>query len=141
MQKISTIVSYGKWEIIEAATDYSNGWRQRSCTVRGETQESDVKHIVTLVPEVKATCGKPGTKAYYKCSECDQLFSDKDYIDLITDPGRKKYLQPPRKSTSMVTGKQSKSQQPQKRDSRSVPARSVDRRNQLIFRLKRFRQT
>ncbi len=78
--------SYGKWEIIEAASDYSNGWRKRSCTVCGDTQESDVKHIVTLVPEVKATCGKPGTKAYYKCSECDQIFSDKDYIDLITEP-------------------------------------------------------
>lgn len=38
-----------------------------------------IGHVLELVPEVKASCEKPGHIAYYKCTDdgCDKLFRDK----------------------------------------------------------------
>ena len=44
------------------------------------------KHILTETKEVPATCEKDGTKAYWTCSECNKMFSDKDGENEITKP-------------------------------------------------------
>ena len=44
------------------------------------------KHILTETKEVPATCEKDGTKAYWTCSECNKMFSDKDGENEITEP-------------------------------------------------------
>ena len=44
------------------------------------------KHILTETKEVPATCEKDGTKAYWTCSECKKMFSDKDGENEITEP-------------------------------------------------------
>ena len=44
------------------------------------------KHILTETKEVPATCEKDGTKAYWTCSECKKMFSDKDGENEITKP-------------------------------------------------------
>ena len=43
-------------------------------------------HVLELVPEVKASCEKPGHIAYYKCTDdgCDKLFRDKFGRDPVT---------------------------------------------------------
>lgn len=45
---------------------------------------SKTAHTLTLVNEVRATTTATGTKAHYKCSACNKLFSDKDGKNEVT---------------------------------------------------------
>ena len=43
------------------------------------------KHGLTLVPAVEATCETAGVKAYYICTECDDIFADENATVEITN--------------------------------------------------------
>lgn len=54
--------------------------------VVAEGQDPITEHKLTEHPKVPPTCTLPGTEAYWSCSECGELFSDKDGENMITKP-------------------------------------------------------
>ena len=59
--------------------DYADGF----CNICG--YKDNHVHNLTLVEAVAATCTKDGSKAYYTCSECDDLFENADGTVKIKD--------------------------------------------------------
>lgn len=64
-------------------------------------------HSGKLVPEVKATEEKDGTKAYYECERCGKIFSDAACTKEITDKSTLviKYVKPTEAPTAEPTAK------------------------------------
>lgn len=52
----------------------------------GEVEPEPHTHSLALVSKKEATCTEAGYEAYYKCSGCDKLFSDKEGKNEISAP-------------------------------------------------------
>ena len=52
----------------------------------GEPEQETHTHSLALVSKKEATCTEAGYEAYYKCSGCDKLFSDKEGKNEISAP-------------------------------------------------------
>lgn len=52
----------------------------------GEVEPETHTHSLALVSKKEATCTEAGYEAYYKCSGCDKLFSDKEGKNEISAP-------------------------------------------------------
>ena len=76
-------------EVTTPATCAKEGVTTYSCTVAGctstktEAIAATGKHALTETKEVPATCTTSGTKAYWTCETCNQLFSDAEGTTLI----------------------------------------------------------
>lgn len=53
------------------------------CANQGGTTH---EHVLKLVDQIDPTCTKTGTKAYYVCEECDEMYLDKDATQKIDAP-------------------------------------------------------
>ena len=100
---INWIEGYGQWKFeADGASIYISGTNDKTATgfkVSGGNGKPDnpytfeavyeaITHTHTLVKidEVSATCTEDGTREYWKCSECNKLFSDSDATHEINAP-------------------------------------------------------
>lgn len=83
-----------KYELISKAEVDPSGWIIINSLEHGGYYvllENEIKqgnyhtHNLEFVPEVKETCTNPGNKAYYKCTDCDELFTDSKGINIISN--------------------------------------------------------
>ena len=83
--------TYDAGEVITPATEEAEGVISYTCTVCGYAKTEAIAklphtHKLTKVDEVAPTCTAAGTKAYYTCSGCDQIFSDEEGQNAIAAP-------------------------------------------------------
>ena len=79
---------WGPWEITKEATDTETGLKTRVCRRDASHKETQVipigghQHVLTEIPEKKATCTEDGNIRYWKCTggdaPCGMLFSDSE---------------------------------------------------------------
>lgn len=60
---------------------YCNGCGEKL----SDGQSVPAGHIISLIPEVPSTCMDAGTKEHWRCSRCDQNFSDETGDTVLTD--------------------------------------------------------
>ena len=79
---ISSSHDWSEWKKSETLNDTE----ERTCSKCGKTQTRDLQHEHTLeeIKEKPATCTEDGHIAYYQCSVCKLLFSDKEAKTEIT---------------------------------------------------------
>ena len=79
---ISSSHKWSEWKKSETLKDKE----ERTCSECGKTQTRDLQHEHTLeeIKEKPATCTEDGHIAYYQCSVCKLLFSDKEAKTEIT---------------------------------------------------------
>ena len=79
---ISSSHDWSEWK--KSGTE--EGKEERTCSKCGKTQTRDLQHEHTLeeIKEKPATCTEDGHIAYYQCSVCKLLFSDKEAKTEIT---------------------------------------------------------
>ena len=79
---ISSSHDWSEWKKSETLNDTE----ERTCSKCGRTQTRDLQHEHTLeeIKEKPATCTEDGHIAYYQCSVCKLLFSDKEAKTEIT---------------------------------------------------------
>ena len=80
---------YGDWDVTKEATCTEAGSKYRECAVCHlvETESIPAKgHTLVAVDGKDATSSEPGYEAYWKCSECEKLFSDAAGKNEISEP-------------------------------------------------------
>ena len=79
---ISSSHDWSEWKKSETLNDTE----ERTCSKCGKTQTRDLQHEHTLeeIKEKPATCTEDGHIAYYQCSVCKLMFSDKEAKTEIT---------------------------------------------------------
>lgn len=78
-------VTYENNTGIGTATATITGTGNYTGTLTAEFTVAELEgHVVTLVPEVPATCTEEGVAAYYKCILCDKQFSDETAATEVT---------------------------------------------------------
>ena len=73
--------TYGDWVTVTEATLTTKGSQKRVCSVCSYVEIAEIAeipHTHTMIPfaKVDATCTNEGTKAYFKCTVCNKIFSD-----------------------------------------------------------------
>ena len=71
---------WGEWTAITRPS----GKEERECSRCHEKEQRD--HSLTAIPESPATCTENGTRAYWKCSTCNKLFSNEAASSVISSP-------------------------------------------------------
>ena len=76
--------NWGEWTVRTPATETSEGVEERVCgrnpshTEKRAIPKLSHTHSLVKVDSKNATCKETGNVEYWKCSECNRLFSDKD---------------------------------------------------------------
>ncbi len=86
--------TYGEGVVTTPATEEAEGVMTYTCTVCGYAKTEAIAkleptvhtHSLTIVDEVAPTCTDTGVKAYYTCSDCDEIFADAEGNTTIEAP-------------------------------------------------------
>ena len=100
---------FGEWVVDVKPTEKTEGHKYRECKC-GEKEEATIPklnhvHKPVLVEEVKATCTKTGTKAYYYCEGCNKYFEDKECTKNIPNLNEWKVIPAKGHTPKKVVGK------------------------------------
>lgn len=81
-----------KYQLVQVVppTCTEGGYSVYVCSVCSDSCERDLTdpkgHSLVYVPEQPAACEESGTKAYWRCSECDLMFADREGRSIIGEP-------------------------------------------------------
>ena len=79
--------TFGDWQTTEEATCSENGTRVHTCIYCGFRVEEEIEasHDIEKVEAQRPTCTENGHTEYYKCKNCDKLFSNQEGTNEITE--------------------------------------------------------